>query len=520
MTSLSNSHASGAMVPFPVSWRLGLVALLGVWIVVIGVYYETSVSLVMSWYSSDLYSHGFLILPLAGYLLWRRRDVLKAMSPRPFIWGIVGIGFFALAWLIGEATATNTLRHLGLIGMLQGLFVTLFGLSIARRSLYPLLYLFFAVPFGSGLIEPLQQLTAVGTVRLIDASGIPVHLDGYLLVIPAGRFHIAEACSGVRFLLSTVALAWLAADILYRSLWRRVIFFGLAIVLPLIANTLRAYLILLIASVSGMDASSAFDHVTYGLVFLGFVLLLLLLLGWSFRDRGGAKTSPSFVSEPTADRTRHSVLRLGIVTALALLIALPPSLLANNTKYDHAVAFNPSLEAPNITPPWRSLPDAGSSWRPSVLDPDAEILRTYVTAADQVDLYIGYYAEERQGAEAVNELTDWAGRSSWRKMGMTEAVLTIDGRSIDVPCVRIASGREHRLVCYWYWIDQRMTASPYLAKLLQARMQLFGGLRSAAVLAIASSYEDLPEEALQVMRSFFDSVEPLDSLLVRTAKRQ
>ncbi len=403
MTALGNSHKAGEIISPSAAWRLALAALLGGWVVVFGVYYGTSASLVRTWVSSDLYSHGFFIIPVAGYLLWRRRSHLRAMPICPSIWGLVGIALSALTWLIGEVTATNTLAHLGLIGMLQSVFFTIFGPAISQRSLYPLGYLFLAVPFGAGLIEPLQQLTAAGTVRLIRLTGIAIHLDGFMLVIPAGRFHITEACAGVRFLLSTFALAWLAADILYASPWRRLAFLALAVVVPLAANTLRAYLILVIASVSGPSASSTFDHVTYGLVFLGFVMFLLLLIGFFFRDRGGASLAP--VPEPTTGRAQASTSRLGILLALSLSIAALPALLINNAKALPAVAFKPALMAPSAAQPWKSAPDARQSWRPSVLGPDAEIRQTYLMDEARVDLYIGYFAQERQGAEAVNEET-------------------------------------------------------------------------------------------------------------------
>ncbi len=101
---------------------------------------------------------------------------------------------------------------------------------------------------------------------------------------------------------------------------------------------------------------------------------------------------------------------------------------------------------------------------------------------------------------------------------MTEAMLSIDGRSINAPCVRIASGNERRLVCYWYWIAQTMTANPYLAKLLRAWAWLFGDLQSASVIAVATSYDEQPDAAVKTLQSFLDAAEPLNPLLVRAAR--
>ena len=95
----------------------------------------------------------------------------------------------------------------------------------------------------------------------------------------------------------------------------------------------------------------------------------------------------------------------------------------------------------------------------------------------------------------------------------------MDGAPLETPCLRLARGAERRLVCYWYWVDGEMTASPYLAKLLRARAQIFGGLRSAAVLAVSASYAERPESALEVLRSFLAAAEPLDPLLDAAAQR-
>ena len=103
---------------------------------------------------------------------------------------------------------------------------------------------------------------------------------------------------------------------------------------------------------------------------------------------------------------------------------------------------------------------------------------------------------------------------------MAEAALSIDGRSINAPCVQIASGNERRLVCYWYWVAQKMTANPYFAKLLRAWAWLSGESRSASVIAVATTYDERPEAAVEALQSFLDAAEPLNPLLVRAAQQE
>jgi EpsI family protein len=175
--------------------------------------------------------------------------------------------------------------------------------------------------------------------------------------------------------------------------------------------------------------------------------------------------------------------------------------------------------APNTSAPWRPAPDRTAAWRPSIPGVDAEVLRSYATEAAEVTVYIGYFAEERQGAEAVNELNDWAGPSGWRIRDTTRAVLPVDGAPLDIPCLSLSRGAERRLVCHWYWVDGEMTGSPYIAKLLRARAQIFGGKASAAVLAVGVSNAEQPEAALEVLRNFLAVSEPLGSLLDAVARQ-
>ena len=155
---------------------------------------------------------------------------------------------------------------------------------------------------------------------------------------------------------------------------------------------------------------------------------------------------------------------------------------------------------------------ADEEWKPT--------RASYATDAAEVTVYIGYFAEERQGAEAVNELNDWAGPGGWRIRDTARAVLPVDGATLDIPCLSLTRGAKRRLVCHWYWVDGEMTGSPYIAKLLRARAQIFGGQGSAAVLAVGAASGKQPEDALEILRNFLAVSEPLGSILDAVARRQ
>ena len=116
-----------------------------------------------------------------------------------------------------------------------------------RASLaFPLLFLLFAVPFGEVFIAPLIEFTADFTVAAVQLTGIPVLRNGTRFDLPTGSWSVVEACSGVRYLISSVTLGCLYAYLTYRSTTRRALFVALSIVVPIIANGLRAYMIVMI----------------------------------------------------------------------------------------------------------------------------------------------------------------------------------------------------------------------------------------------------------------------------------
>lgn len=143
---------------------------------------------------------------------------------------------------------------------------------------FPLGFLLFAVPVGEALIPPLQQVTAWFTVEGLRLTGIPVWWEGLYLSIPAGHFEVAEACSGLRYLMASVALGVLYAYLTYRSPWRRLAFVVLSMVMPIVANGIRAYGIVMIAHLEEMKYATGVDHLIYGWLFFGLVVLLDVLV--------------------------------------------------------------------------------------------------------------------------------------------------------------------------------------------------------------------------------------------------
>jgi exosortase A len=481
----------------------------------IGLFWDTAVSAVLTWHGSDLYGHGFLIVPIAGFLCWRRRLALAGATPEPCFWGLVPMAAAGFAWMVGAATGTVLVQQLALVAMVQALCLTVLGTRVVEILVLPLLYLFFAVPFGNFLIAPLQDLTARATVLVVQLAGVPLRVEGILLQIPSASFQVAEACAGVRFLLASLALGVLAADLFYGSWRRRLAFIGLAVAVPIVANVLRASAIILIAHWNGRQAAVDFDHVTYGLVFLGFVLLCLFALGLTFRDSAPPGHPNSDVAAPSG-RAR-APLSFGLAAVLSLAVAGGAFWAGAGQSVETEGEARAALSTPAAEPPWRSVGETGSWWRPSFPGAHGELRQTFARGDRSVDLYVAYYAYQRQGAEVVSATNRLADDKRWIGSEAGGRRVAVDGAPFTVAYRRFVAGAARRTVWYWYWVDGRFTANPYMAKVLQAKARLWGGIGAAAVVAIAADEGAEAGPIEDLLGDFLKHAGPLQDMLRRAA---
>ncbi|MEO0975599.1 MAG: exosortase A, partial [Pseudomonadota bacterium] len=167
--------------------------------------------------------------------------------------------------------AVQVVEQFAFVLAFNAVLIAVLGLSVARQMIFPMGFLFFAVPFGEFAIPHLMEFTAWFTVAAIELTGIPVYRDGYFLTIPKGDFEIAKACSGIRYLIASFSLGTLYAYLTYNSLSRRVAFVVFSLALPIFANGLRAYGIVMLAHLSDMRIAVGVDHIIYGWLFFGVV---------------------------------------------------------------------------------------------------------------------------------------------------------------------------------------------------------------------------------------------------------
>jgi exosortase A len=482
------------MMNLPPPWRLPLLGLALAWALLAALYWDTGAAMVVIWNRSETFAHAWVVPPISAWLVWRRRADLAVLVPRPalrWLWLMLPLG---LLWLLGDLAAANAATQFALAGMIVTMVPALLGTEAARRIAFPLGFLFFAVPFGDFMTPWLMERTADFTVVALRLTGIPVFREALQFVIPTGSWSVVQACSGIRYLMASVMVGTLFAYLNYRSYRKRWAFVGVAIVTPLVANWLRAYMIVMLGHLSGNKLAVGVDHIIYGWVFFGIIMLAMFMVGarWSDPDPD-AQPAPANASVHPASTARWS----GAVLAAMLLLALP--LLLRSQAQSSAAHGEPTLAAPAL-PGWNWQAEPLTSWRPHFENPAGVLHGRFepATGGPAIGVYVGYYRDQRYGRQLVTSVNqyvndetdkDWSqtargqtaldvasGPLPWRTAELRgQALGAVTGDGSSAPRLRV-----------WqtYWINGRPFVSDWQAKLYGAWLSLLGRGDDAAVVMV------------------------------------
>ncbi|MEP0391369.1 MAG: exosortase A [Erythrobacter sp.] len=283
--SLENAAAPSFVARFNTAWREAIALLAFGALAIVTVTMREWAEMLHQWWNIDTYSHILLVPVIIGWLVALKVGELTKMDPRPWMPGLLIVAAGLGLLLLGRVSGANLVAHAGGVGALQGLVIAALGPRASAVIALPLCFGIFLVPFGDEIIEPLQATTAHIAIALTKWSGIPAHFDGIYIDTPVGLFVVAEACSGVRFLIAMVTLAVLVAFTRFTKWAHRTAFLAVSIIVPIIANGIRAWGTVYVAQSQGVEFASGFDHVFYGWFFFAFVVVLILGLAWRFFDR-------------------------------------------------------------------------------------------------------------------------------------------------------------------------------------------------------------------------------------------
>ncbi|HEX8896016.1 MAG TPA: exosortase A [Terriglobales bacterium] len=279
-------------------WQGGLLVA-----VLLALYAPVLVRLVRQWWTDPDYSHGFLVPLLSAYLLWQRRDKLAEVARRPSNWGLlVVLGSLGLLFL-GSLGAELFLTRISIIGTICGLIAYFSGWKLLRAMAFPLAFLLFAVPIPviiyNEIVFPLQFLASRFATSCLETLNLfPIMREGNVLIMPGMRLEVVEACSGIRSLMSLLALAAGYGYLAEKSIAVRWFLFLAMVPLAIVSNGTRVMITALMTNYIGPKAAEGFMHEFSGWVifvvatalFLGLHSLTIFVrkkMGWMPKDSDG-----------------------------------------------------------------------------------------------------------------------------------------------------------------------------------------------------------------------------------------
>jgi len=519
---------------FPAHWRTPLAALVALWVAIVVLYGHTALGMASIWSRSDTYAHGFVVPLISLWLIWRMRYSLAPLRPQPsrlawlFMLGAAGL------WLAGDLVAVNVVTQFALVLLLVLAVPAVLGWPVAMAMAFPLGFLFFAVPMGDFMLPQLMEWTADFTVVALRWSGIPVYREGLQFVIPSGSWSVVEACSGIRYLIASITVGCLFAYLSYRSLTKRLIFVGVAILVPLVANWLRAYMIVMIGHLSGNELATGVDHLIYGWVFFGIVIMLMLFIGARWADAPLPETASVAPIAVSAYSSGKPLPTLG--SGMAALVALVVVALPHGVEQVLALGTRTApvqLVTPAVQPPWQAAAQPPAQWVPAFSHAVATSHTGFTgPQGEAVGAHLSYYRQQDYERKLVSSenmfVTSKDGQ--WARVAGGSARATLGGQPLTVDAATLRqlgqgfSSNAVRLQAWrFYWVNGRFTASDVQAKVQGALSRLTGqGDDGAIVVLYTPLNPQSPEpearaEATTVLQAFLQAQGPaLEAALKQT----
>jgi EpsI family protein len=475
----------------------GIAALaLGLLLTAVLAYWPTTAALWHYWTTSWGGDQGLLVVGISAWLLYRRRYALGASPIRPALWSAPLLLLIGLASVVCWKAGIQDL-HLLLLPLLMLLAIlTAFGISLARVTLVPIGFLYFAMPAWSSLAAPLQHLTVQIVATVAPVLGLPASVAGTLVSFPNGAtFVVTKECGGSVFLVQGLAVATLIGELESASLRRRALLLGLVTALALAANWLRVLALIYIGYTTQMrHVIVARDHVLFGWVLFA---ILLVAFAWVVTRRA----TPA-AGHPRLASDMHNRWLPGYVMAVVGLVVVP--LLASIMSLTHDAPGDFRLPAGQAA--WQGPTKlSDGAWRPVFVGSHDQWHVLYADAAGRnVETFAIGYPMQEQGRELVNEGNLLLGHGGLRAI---TAGLVTEGGGRYIEETVADEGGQRSVVWYQYAIDGRAFVIPISSQLWYG-VRSISGTPYSALFAFRAGCAPSCSHAREILADFARTMGP------------
>ncbi|NQY62262.1 MAG: exosortase A [Alteromonadaceae bacterium] len=430
------------------------------------------------WRRSDTFAHGYFIFPISVWLVWRGRQTLIANSTS-FSWlALLSLSGALAVWLFSYAADINILGQLSAVVALISLLWLMIGNRLAWHYKFQLVFLLFAVPMGENLIPWLQDVTAWFTVTFLKLHGIPVFRDGLYIQVPSGMFEVAVACSGIRYLIASLAVGTLYAYLTYQKGYKQIAFIIFAGIIPILANGIRAYLIVIIAHYSDMEYATGADHLIYGWVFFGLVIMFMFWIGGKFADPEPEMDKAVIYPQPASI---NSIRYLLVLIPFFIVVLLSRSI--------------PVIEPPSsVQTALKGQEVSHSDWGISFSD---SLNQSHILSEEGLEIYKAVYANKQSKGELISSINYLHEHEKWTVIN--QETFEFNKGSVSMIQMRNIVGKTRSYI-YQYRAGSYRSSSKNIIKLVQAWNSLSRQSDYSEIVAISIENNDSFEVSKRILK--------------------
>jgi EpsI family protein len=470
------------------------------------VFRDPLLAMVAQWDMNPMYSYGYVVPFISGYLLWSRKEQLahRAVTPSRLWGGVVILGSLTTL-AIARVNAIQVLEQLSFVSTIAGIVLLVFGRSWLMVTAPAIGYLLFMVPLWDAFTEPLhwpfQLNSAKLGVSMMQAIGVPVYREGTIIALPNLVIEVARECSGVNYLVAVLALALPMAFLRLDQNWRRVMLIGSALTVAALANSLRVALIGTLAYYEVGSPLHGPFHVLHGL-FVAGIGFVVIFVGLRVLEGPGVETRAVKPVEPTkADfgwRLRD-VVGLTIVFWTLAFVGVTP-------QAREVELVRPLEDLPRNLGKWtaqaESPPNAASAptgiasaWGTA----DRQLSRLYRSEAGRtasVEIY--YFAMQRQGQEIISNTAADLHRNA-------SEIAISEGQGFRFVANLVEFPEQKQAGLFWYDTGGRTAAGRVATKLATMWRALLRGQTNGAAIVLRTTND---ARALDDLRDLASELRP------------
>ena len=452
-------------------WQSAALLLLVAWL-----YCSILARLFTQWINDPNFSHGIFVPAFALFVLWKNRNDLNTIKPGPSWTGVPLIVSALIILVLGVLGAELFLSRVSLLLLLAGLIVLFQGWPVFRAVLFPWAILILMIPIPTIILQrftfPLQMLASKLASALLPLAGVPVLREGNVIVLPSMPLEVAEACSGIRSLLSLVTLALIYGYLMENRKWVRVLLVLSALPIAVAANSFRIVGTGLLVQYWDPEKAEGFFHSFSG--WLIFVVSLMMLFALHGAINHIWKNTPRNQSEPGRPACRSSRGGEERTKAPWLCFVLAAALMAATALLLQARSHNEVFPQHQ---PLSSLPMQFGGWLGHDYSIDQQTLdilgageflaRDFDNRSEPqppVGLFVAYFPSQKAG-DTIHSPSHCLPGAGWVPTRREVVLISRpDGSSFPANRYVVSKAGERELVLYWYQSHDRAVASEYWSK--------------------------------------------------------